>query len=153
VWLQGTAILCFAPLSFILPPGKVGAYLKPFVENLGGSLQTPAQMMFLSAVLQPSDLTRAQSALFVLVSLPKAIGAVTFTAVFYGSRERVAAGFITSTVLQLALLSTVGYLPRQIPPRAPLRNGGEATKCLLGRRSPNKTSAYTLGEVPTRDDH
>jgi hypothetical protein len=50
-------------------------------------------------VLQPSDLTRAQSELFVLVSFPKAIGTVIFTAVFYGSRERGAAGFITSIVL------------------------------------------------------
>ena len=90
----------------------------------------------------------------MLVSFPEAIGTVIFTAVFYGSRKRVAAGFITSIVLQLALLSTVDYLPRQIPPKARLWNGDEETLCLAERRNPKKkTSVYTLGEAPTGGDH
>ena len=78
----GTLIFSFNYAMFVLPPGQSGAYLQPLIKVAGEAFTRPTQYMYLAGVLQPSDMTRAQSAMLVAASVPKAIGTVIFTAFF-----------------------------------------------------------------------
>ena len=109
--------------------------------------------MYIGGTLQSDELTRAQAAQSVLSILPSLVSAPLFTALFFGDKERMQAGFIVATVrtrviyvaafcnpltradharvlLQLILMIKVPVvvflMPREIPPKAPPRAGSAA---------------------------
>ena len=65
----GTLIFSFNYAMFVLPPGQSGAYIQPMIKVAGEAFTRPTQYMYLAGVLQPSDMTRAQSAMLVAASV------------------------------------------------------------------------------------
>ena len=151
----GVLIFAAQPAMFILSPGQSGAYIGGnlgLIAALGNAFLKPAQFMFLSGTLRLSDVTRAQSSLFVFSALPKAIATAAFTALFYGSRERIQLGFyVSSAVLLTMLVPVLAILPREVPEQAPQRQPGEQVQlpcgaCRRGGAPPTQaTEAQGLG--------
>ena len=79
--ILGFSVLATGGPLFALT-GGAGPYLAGAVGALGTALQAPVGKMYLAAVLQPTDLTRAQTTLGVLGTVAGIIAPAVFTAVF-----------------------------------------------------------------------
>jgi len=113
--LLGTLIAGLSTVAFIALPGKSGAYVSPLLGSIGAALATPTRMMYMAAVLTPSEITRAQAAISTLCQIFKAPATPIFTALFYGGRDLMDTGYLVSSALVIVSAVSMCWLPR-IPP-------------------------------------
>lgn len=145
----GSALSCFAVITFITLPGKSGAYVSPLLSSVGDTLSGPAGMLYASSALQPSDLTRFQGALGVVSIFPAIFAGPAFAALFYGDKARMDMGFtIAFGMFMCSIVIMVIWFPRVLPPRAPPRGGygymyaaSEATNALLGHAAKKESGS------------
>lgn len=107
------------PLFISDLPYKAGPYLSALVDNVGSCILAPTDMMYMAAILQPSDLTRAQSSLAVIGKPLQIIAPGIFTALFYGSQERMDHGYLVSAfIFASTVVIVLMFIPRELPDRA-----------------------------------
>lgn len=103
------------PMLFVLL-GPASPYISVVVGAATTALGTPALQMYIASALRPDDQGKAQSSLNLFHAVFQQLGIVVYTAVFFGSSERMISGFVCQAVVGLGLLAMTVAYPRTLPP-------------------------------------
>ncbi len=103
------------PLLLLLL-GPASPYISVVVGAATTALGAPALQMYIASALRPDDQGKAQSSLNLFHAVCQQLGIVVYTAVFFGSSERMIWGYVCQAVVGLGLLAMTVFYPRALPP-------------------------------------
>ena len=115
----GFGLTALAPLMFVTT-GEVGPYFEKLCSAIGNTIMWPPLMMYLGAMLQATDLSRAQSAASILQVIPGIFAPGIFTTLFYGDKTHMDVGYVVGSILLFAnVLVALLMFPKNLPKKAP----------------------------------